>query len=59
MGLFRRNPKVEDEPERCPVCCERLPDDADQCRMCGADLRALRPATRVAGAGWPGHRPLG
>ena len=43
MGLFRRNPKVEAEPERCPLCAERVPDGADECGMCGADLRALRP----------------
>jgi hypothetical protein len=44
MGLFRRGEKIEDEPERCPVCNERLPDDdATECAMCGADLRALRP----------------
>jgi len=44
MGLLRRKATVEDEPERCPVCRERLPDDADECAMCGADLRALRPS---------------
>ena len=43
MGLFRRNPKVEAEPERCPLCAERVPDGANECAMCGADLKALRP----------------
>ena len=43
MGLFRRKPKVEAEPERCPLCAERVPDGADECAMCGADLKALRP----------------
>ena len=45
MGLFRRKPKVEaePEPERCPLCNERVPDGADECAMCGADLKALRP----------------
>jgi len=43
MGLFRRKPKVEAEPERCPLCAERVPEGADECGMCGADLRALRP----------------
>lgn len=49
VGLFRRKPKIEEEPERCPVCTERVPDDADECAMCGADLRALRatPEDRV------------
>jgi hypothetical protein len=45
MGLFRRKPKVEEEPERCPLCTERLPDGVDECAMCGADLKALRPAS--------------
>jgi rRNA maturation endonuclease Nob1 len=44
MALFRRRAAVEDEPERCPVCRERLPDDADECAMCGADVKPLRPA---------------
>ena len=43
MGLFRRKQKIEEEPERCPVCTERLPDDADECAMCGADLKSLLP----------------
>jgi len=45
VGLFRRKPKVEEEPERCPLCTERLPDGADECAMCGADLKALHPAS--------------
>jgi hypothetical protein len=52
MGLFRRNENVEAEPERCPLCSERVPDGADECNMCGADLRpfskrttGLEPAT--------------
>jgi hypothetical protein len=49
MGMFWRKPKIEDEPERCPVCTERLPgDDAEECAMCGADLKALRPAGAFA-----------
>ena len=46
MGLFRRKREVEEEPERCPVCTERLPDDADECAMCGANLKALRPSSK-------------
>jgi hypothetical protein len=42
MGLFRGKVTVEDEPERCPVCRERVPDNADECGMCGADLKSLR-----------------
>ena len=41
MGLFRHKPKVDDEPQRCPLCTENLPEGADACAMCGADLRAL------------------
>jgi hypothetical protein len=55
MGLFQRKPKFEDEPVRCPVCTERLPDDADECAMCGADLKALRPWSK-AGVGGPVER---
>jgi rRNA maturation endonuclease Nob1 len=44
MGLFRSS-KVEAEPERCPLCTERVPDGADECAMCGADLKALRPSS--------------
>jgi hypothetical protein len=44
MGLLRRKATLEDERERCPVCRERLPGDADECAMCGADLRPLRPS---------------
>ena len=40
--MFRRNPKVEVESERCPLCAERVPDGADECAMCGADLKTLR-----------------
>jgi rRNA maturation endonuclease Nob1 len=42
MRFFRRKPSVEVEPERCPLCRERVPEDADLCAMCGADLRSLR-----------------
>ena len=44
MGLFGRKATVEDEPERCPVCRERLPENSDECAMCGADLKPLRPS---------------
>jgi hypothetical protein len=50
MRFFRRNENVEVEPERCPVCTERVPEQTTECAMCGADLRALRPwAERGAG----------
>ena len=45
MGLFRRKPTIEDEPERCPLCSERVPEEATECAMCGADLRPLRPGS--------------
>jgi hypothetical protein len=43
MRFFRRKPNDEMEPERCPLCRERVPEDEDECAMCGADLRSLRP----------------
>ena len=52
MGLFRRKPKVEDQPARCPLCTERLPDGASECAMCGADLRALGVAHAAKQARW-------
>ena len=50
MGLFRRKANDEPEPERCPLCSERVPEEADECNMCGADLRALRPSSGRAQA---------
>lgn len=44
MGLFRRKTNLDPEPERCPLCSERVPEGVDECNMCGADLRALRPS---------------
>jgi hypothetical protein len=44
MRLFRRDADTEPEPDRCPICTERVPADAEHCSMCGADLKALRPA---------------
>jgi rRNA maturation endonuclease Nob1 len=51
MGLLRRKTTTEGEPERCPLCRERIPDDADECAMCGADLRPLRPSAERMGVG--------
>ena len=42
MRLFRRKATSEDEGERCPRCRERVPEGADECLMCGVDLRPLR-----------------
>jgi hypothetical protein len=47
MGLFRRKTDAEAEPERCPICTERVPDGAQECAMCGADLRALGVGVRA------------
>ena len=55
MRFFRSKANVEVEPERCPVCRERVPEDADECAMCGADLRSLRPWSE-RGAGEPVKR---
>ena len=46
MGLLRRKSNVDPEPERCPLCTERVPHEAQECAMCGADLRALLPSLR-------------
>lgn len=43
MGLFRRKATAEVEPDRCPLCNERVPDGAEECAMCGADLKVIRP----------------
>jgi zinc-ribbon domain len=44
MRLFRRKAATDEVPEeRCPYCSERVPDGANECHMCGADLRVLRP----------------
>lgn len=51
VGMFRRKPKVREEPERCPLCAERVPDGADECAMCGADLKALARGRIAASAG--------
>ena len=56
MGLFRRKTTIEDDRERCPQCGERVPEGADECAMCGVDLRPLRapgdqPRTERAPAG--------
>ena len=48
MPLFRRKPDIEAKPLRCPICSERVPEQAIECAMCGADLRPLMPAS---------HRP--
>jgi ribosomal protein L40E len=50
MRLFRRTASSDPEPERCPLCNERVPDDAEECAMCGANLRALRPWSERRGA---------
>jgi ribosomal protein L40E len=42
MRLFRCKATSELEGERCPRCGERLPEGADECHMCGVDLRPLR-----------------
>jgi len=39
MGLFRRKRAPDASAPRCPVCRERLPEDADKCQMCGSLVR--------------------
>jgi hypothetical protein len=50
MRLFRRSANADREAERCPLCNEPLPDDAQECAMCGADLTALQPWSQRRGA---------
>ena len=51
MGFLRRKDKTDTEPDRCPLCNERVPDEsARECAMCGADLRALLPSQGAAGS---------
>lgn len=45
MGLFKRKPVIEDDGERCPRCGERVPEGANECAMCGVDLRPLRSSS--------------
>jgi hypothetical protein len=42
MRLFRRKAMIQDEGERCPRCAERVPEGANECAMCGVDLRPVR-----------------
>jgi hypothetical protein len=42
MRLFRRKATIDDEAERCPRCAEHVPEGANECAMCGVDLRPLR-----------------
>jgi predicted amidophosphoribosyltransferase len=41
MRLFRRKTTDEVSEERCPYCSERLPEGANECQMCGANLTPL------------------
>ena len=51
MRLLRRKKAIiEDDAERCPRCCERVPEGASQCAMCGVDLRPLLSSSRTAPA---------
>jgi hypothetical protein len=42
MRLFRRRTITDTDDERCPRCTEKVPQGADECAMCGLDLRPLR-----------------
>jgi hypothetical protein len=53
MRFFRRNDDTEAEPDRCPLCNERVPEGAEECAMCGADLKALRPRSERQGTSSP------
>jgi hypothetical protein len=58
MRLFRRKATSEDEGERCPRCSERVPEGANECYMCGANLRALRPLTPEREVKTPADRTM-
>jgi hypothetical protein len=49
MRLFKRKTPIDDAV-RCPECGERLPDGADECAMCGHDLRGSRAVPAGAAA---------
>jgi hypothetical protein len=53
MQLFRRKATSEDEGELCPRCRERIPEGADECLMCGVDLRPLRRGSPDRGGNTP------
>jgi hypothetical protein len=48
MRLFRRKTTIENEGERCPRCAEKVLEGANECAMCGVDLRPLRSSSPVA-----------
>jgi hypothetical protein len=55
MRLFRRRRLDEPEGTRCLQCGERVPEGADECMMCGADLRPLvRAPGQAAKSDGPG-----
>lgn len=54
MSLFKRKPRTEEQPLRCPNCKERVPEGAGRCAMCGrdlADVAASESGTRSEEAG--------
>jgi hypothetical protein len=49
MGLFNRKKKPERDLRACPRCAQLVDQAADECPMCGWDLReAYRPAAESA-----------
>jgi rRNA maturation endonuclease Nob1 len=50
MRLFRRKTPTDDAA-RCPECRERVPNDADECAMCGHDLHNSSSSTDRSAAG--------
>jgi hypothetical protein len=45
MRLIGRKRSDEVVEERCPHCSEPVPEGAEECMMCGEDLKPLRGAT--------------
>jgi hypothetical protein len=45
MGLFRRRKTTYENRELCPRCGEPVPEHADECVMCGLDLKPFHSQT--------------
>jgi uncharacterized paraquat-inducible protein A len=48
MSIFRRNKQTEQRMAPCPKCLQKVPADAMDCPVCGADLRERPPLRRSA-----------
>jgi hypothetical protein len=46
MSMFRRKKQTEQRMAPCPKCLQKVPADAMDCPVCGADLRERPPIRR-------------